>query len=107
MKKQLLLNAGLTRDELIAVRLIKNDIINYKLLNNLKDIGFEAKNSKYALDLYEIIFELIGIDTVANKDELKKWYFTYLDRICRNPKSKQAEGLAHMTIELFYELRRK
>jgi hypothetical protein len=58
--------------EQLVISLIKDDLINSKLVNGLNQLGLCA--SDYHLHLSETIFNLIGIDGAAEDDKLLDHY---------------------------------
>jgi hypothetical protein len=67
------------RKKEMAIRLIRDDLINSKLVYSLGDIGLNADN--YLLHLSEMIFELIGFDDSEQTDELTEQYVEMTKRI--------------------------
>lgn len=47
-------------EKTLICSLIQDDLLNQKLINNLRDIGIDARD--YQLHLSETIFKLMGID---------------------------------------------
>jgi hypothetical protein len=58
--------------EQLIISLIKDDLINNKLVNGLNQLGLCA--SDYHLHLSETIFSLMGIDSSADDDKLLDYY---------------------------------
>jgi hypothetical protein len=60
------------RKKEMAIRLIRDDLINSKLVYSLGDIGLNADN--YLLHLSGMVFELMGFDDNEQTDELTEQY---------------------------------
>ncbi|SKC40778.1 hypothetical protein [Ohtaekwangia koreensis] len=58
--------------EQLIISLIKDDLINSKLVNGLNQLGLCA--SDYHLHLSETIFSLMGIDETPDNDKLLDYY---------------------------------
>ncbi|HEY9009340.1 MAG TPA: hypothetical protein VIM75_24555 [Ohtaekwangia sp.] len=58
--------------EQLIISLIKDDLINHKLVSGLNRLGLNA--SDYHLHLSETIFRLMGIDTYAEDEKLQDRY---------------------------------
>jgi hypothetical protein len=58
--------------EQLIISLIKDDLINSKLVNGLNRLGLSAGD--YHLNLSETIFNLMGINDVEDDDELLDYY---------------------------------
>ncbi|MFD1000478.1 hypothetical protein ACFQ21_14230 [Ohtaekwangia kribbensis] len=58
--------------EQLIISLIKDDLINSKLVNGLSQLGLSAGD--YHLHLSETIFTLMGIDGVEDDDKLLDHY---------------------------------
>lgn len=68
----------ITREHIIS--LIKDDLINYKLVSSLNDMGLDAHN--YFLHLSETIFELMGFGKDTS-DDIFESYMKYLKKVKR------------------------
>lgn len=58
--------------EQLIISLIKDDLINSKLVNGLNQLGLSAGD--YHLHLSETIFNLMGIDGAQDDDKLLDYY---------------------------------
>lgn len=58
--------------EQLIISLIKDDLINSKLVNGLSQLGLSAGD--YHLNLSETIFNLMGIDGATDNDKLLDYY---------------------------------
>jgi hypothetical protein len=67
----------MTRNELVK-SLIRDDLINTKLVYGLGDMGLNADN--YLLHLSEAVFDLMGFDTTKQTDELTERYMEMTKR---------------------------
>ena len=97
----------LFKSDLIALKTIKNDIINSLLLFNLHDAGIRFQDNKYYLHLYEIVFELIGFKNEQLNEELKDWYFKKIENICKDQRINDKMGIHEMACELVLELKKR
>lgn len=57
----------------LILALIKDDMINAKLINSLTDIGIPATD--YLLHLSQTIFELMGFEKSLQSDMIRDHYF--------------------------------
>ena len=97
----------LIKNDLIALKIISNDIINTYLITHLKNIGLESKTNDYLLNLYEIVFEMLGFKLQQQNEELKDWYFLKLENICNNLISLNKEFIQEVALDLLIELKNK
>jgi len=94
-------------NDVVIVQLIKNDIINSRLINDLKGIGFVQQKNDYTLDLYRIIFDYFGIKDFVSYNEIVEWYFLYIERICNDPLVSKAGAIETLALELYCELKKQ
>lgn len=72
--------------------LIESDILNFKLVITLNNIGVDASN--YSTDISKVVFKLMGITKEQRTEELYRKYFDlikqveYLDLRNENEKSR-------------------
>jgi hypothetical protein len=74
----------------LIIALIKDDLINTKLVNGLNAIGLNADD--YLLHLSDTIFRLIGIGDDEAGESVFEWYMDSLKKvdainICENPEA--------------------
>lgn len=62
-----------TDNHQLILSLIKDDLVNSKLINNLIDMGIDATN--YSLNLRNVILKLMGFKTV--NDQIHEQYFDF------------------------------
>jgi hypothetical protein len=62
-------------DSELIISLIKDDLINSKLVNGLIDAGLDASN--YQLHLADTVFQLMGFKDDHYSDEVFKMYLTH------------------------------
>lgn len=58
--------------------LIEDNIVNLKLVSTLEDLGIDA--SLYNLNSPSVVFKLIGLEFLENRDKLYKKYFDLLEQ---------------------------
>jgi hypothetical protein len=87
----------ITQKELV-IQLIKDNLINNRLIKGLNDLGFHSND--YHLHLSDIIFKLIGID-----DEQEELFEKYLEWCAQPMQSNifKSEGLLNEYANKIYE----
>jgi hypothetical protein len=88
---------NMTKKELI-IRLIKDDLLNQRLISNFKSIGFYSDD--YHLNLSETIFKIMGIDD--SNDEILEQYIRKNDLLVRSRRFKNSPFF-EKTAESIYE----
>lgn len=79
--------------------LIKDDLINYKLVRTLNDLGLNA--DAYHLHLSETIFELMGLNRLKDSEVLYKRYREMLDKVKGIDLVKDSEELERLTLVVY------
>jgi hypothetical protein len=103
-KKQHHLVMRTVKQKQLIISLIKDDLINSKLINGLNQMGLDAH--KFYLHLPETIFEQMGITDNKKKEILLKRYTTLSEKmraIDLNENYKATEELAE---EIYGEMRK-
>jgi hypothetical protein len=98
-KKQLLKNSAL------AIKVLKEDIINTKLVNGLRDLNLDAGD--YALQLNKVVFELLGFEEERITEEIVDWYYHYVDVLSIQMKVKDDEELNQMAEKFYHAILEK
>lgn len=89
--------------ELYIRLLIKNDLINKRLLGGLNQIGLEADD--FLLSLNDMVFELLKLeDTDPKKEEFYDLYDTLTSEILKYPPDKWQNSLDRLSKKIFKEL---
>jgi hypothetical protein len=83
------------------ISLIRDDLINYKLVSSLNDLGLNAHD--YFLRLSETIFELVGIDE-RESDTIFESYLLQLKKVKKLPLKKSAAGLDLLAASIYKDL---
>lgn len=86
----------------IVLSLIKDDIINFKLVFSLNEIGLNAGN--YFLHLSEVIFSLIGYSDEERTDELYEKYHELTKKSLYIDISVSTEPLDGLVNEIYIAL---
>jgi hypothetical protein len=82
--------------------LIKDDLINSKLVAGLNDLGLDA--GAYFLHLTETIFELLEIPAGKDSDQIFEYYLEEMKRVKAIDLSKSYGELEELTAEIFEQL---
>jgi hypothetical protein len=90
------------RKKEMAIRLIRDDLINSKLVYGLGDMGLNADN--YLLHLSEMIFELVGFDDSEQTDELTEQYIEMTKRVKAIDADEMHCQLKQLAQEIYTEL---
>ncbi len=78
----------------LILSLIKDDLMNHKLVNALNDLGLDA--NQYALHLQESIFEMMGIEFSFTTETISQHYFNLCQQISIKQNGLELEQLAEM-----------
>jgi hypothetical protein len=87
----------------LVLSLIKDDLINNKLVNALNDLGLDA--NQYALHLQEAVFQLMGIEATIANESIHQHYFELCRQISIQHNSLGLEQLAE-TIYAYLSLQK-
>ena len=88
--------------EKLIISLIKDDLINYKLVHSLNDLGLNAYT--YFLHLSESIFELMGFDESKRSDALFERYTKRLSAVKAINLAAQNNALEKLAKEIYNDL---
>lgn len=86
----------------LILSLIKDNLINTKLVNGLNAMGLDA--SPYSLHLSETIFELLGFEDSKRSDQVFEYYLELVEKVNGINISQSQEALDVLTIEIYGEL---
>jgi len=86
----------------LILSLIKDDLINCKLVNGLNALGFDA--SSYYLHLSETIFTLMGFEDNERSDELYQHYLQLTKRSTFIDISQTHSKLNDLAAEIYLEI---
>jgi hypothetical protein len=92
-------------NEELIVSLIKDDLINSKLVNALNDIGLNASN--YHLYLGKTVFKLMGFKDDAYSDEVFQIYFKLSKRVRHIDITKSRGSLDNLALHIYRALLEK
>ncbi|MGZ4035907.1 MAG: hypothetical protein ACXVP4_13680, partial [Bacteroidia bacterium] len=82
--------------------LIKDHLINSKLVNGLNNLGIDA--TPYFLHLGETVFMLIGFEDDLYSDEIYRQYLKMLEKINNINISKEDDRLNELVKEIYRKL---
>jgi hypothetical protein len=83
----------------LIISLIRDDLINSKLVYGLGDMGLNA--DEYLLHLSETVFKLMGLDST---DQLTEHYLELTQRIRDIDIFDRAGTLEHLAIDIYHKL---
>ncbi len=63
----------------LIIRLIKEDLKNYRLVKGLNDLGLTS--SEYLLDIAYVVFRLMGFEEEQIDDDLQQFYIKLTDNL--------------------------
>ena len=86
----------------LIIALIKDDLINTRLVNGLNAIGLNADD--YLLHLSDTIFKLLGIGDDAAGETIFEWYMDSLKRVDQINICEDAEALNELATQIYLEL---
>lgn len=86
----------------LILSLIKDNLINTKLVNGLNAMGLDA--STYSLHLSETIFELMGFRDNKKSDQVFEYYLELVEKVNAINISQSHEALDLLTTEIYGEL---
>jgi hypothetical protein len=86
----------------LIVSLIRDNLINTKLLNGLDALGLNADN--YSLRLGDTIFELMGFDDSKDSDKVFEYYIGELKKANRINIASHPERLDSLADNIYFNL---
>ena len=86
----------------LIISLIKDDLLNDKLVNGLIDIGLNPGN--YFLHLSETIFKLMGFEDNMMTDEIFNHYLLLSQKVKHIDIAHSSEQLDRLANEIYFEL---
>jgi hypothetical protein len=86
----------------LIIALIKDDLINTKLVNGLNAVGLNADD--YLLHLSDTIFKLIGIGDDEAGERVFEWYMDSLKKVDAINICEEAEALNDLARQIYLEL---
>ena len=63
----------------LIIRLIKEDLKNYRLVKGLNDLGLTS--SEYLMDIAYVVFRLMGFEEEQIDDDLQQFYIKLTDNL--------------------------
>jgi hypothetical protein len=90
------------KNKKLILSLIKNHLINTKLVNSLNEMGLNA--DCYSLHLSSIIFNLIGFDENEDTEDVFERYMELSNRTLFIDFSKSHKHLDDLAMQIYYEL---
>lgn len=90
------------KKQALILSLIKDDLINCKLVHALKDIGLNADD--YLLNLSSNIFNLMGFEDTPQNEANYKYYLDLSQRVKYIDISKARERFDELALEIYTEL---
>jgi hypothetical protein len=89
------------QNELIR-SLIKDDLINSRLVSGLNDLGLDS--GKYYLHLSETIFSLLGLKDIENGAEIWEEYFFLVEKASKIDIAGNPEQLDNLAEDIYSTL---
>lgn len=86
----------------LILSLIKDDLINTKLLQGLEDLGFNT--DPYSLNISDTIFKLMKLEEHKDNDGLFEYYLELKSRVRHIEIIETSEALDLMAQEVYYIL---
>jgi hypothetical protein len=93
-----------TENKQLIISLIKDDLINSKLVNGLNQIGLDA--NKFYLHLPETIFEQMGIQDHKKKEVLLLRYTMLSEKMKAIDLNENYGGVEELAEEIYWEMRK-
>ncbi len=93
------------KNKKLILSLIKDDLINTKLVNGLDALGLNAQD--YLLHLSDTIFKLMGIKDDEKGEKLFEHYLDLKDNVRFIDGVKSHEAFDNLAIEIYNELIRQ
>ena len=86
----------------LILSLIKDDLINSKLVNSLNDIGLNADD--YLLNLSSTIFKLMGFAETRESEKVFEHYLDLTNKAKQLDIAKSRERFDALALEIYAEL---
>ena len=83
----------------LILSLIKDDLINSKLVNSLYDAGLDPNN--YTLNLSDTIFKLVGIKHTPTNEFIYKNYLELIKKVKHINISQEQNGIDSLVEEMY------
>lgn len=96
-----------TYNKELIISLIKDDLINAKLISSLNNMGIDAE--LYLLGISDAIFILMGIEDDKKGEELFEFYLELRDKQLENVDvvNKSQEMLYNLSLKIYMEVKIK
>lgn len=91
-----------SKKQALIISLIKDDLINCKLVHALNAIGLNADD--YLLNLSSNIFKLMGFEDTPRNEATYKYYLDLSQRVKYIDISKTRERFDELALEIYTEL---
>jgi hypothetical protein len=89
----------------LILSLIKDDLINSKLVNGLNELGLDA--SKYFINSSNTVFQLMGFQNHESEEEIFQYYLELTAKAKHIDISESTEPLNDLCEEIYTELSSK
>lgn len=86
----------------LVLHLIKDDLINTRLVKGLSDLGLEA--GKYNLRLSHTFLNMMGFANIEQDEEIYERYFLFAEKAATVDLSENSEQLDKMALEVYEQL---
>lgn len=86
----------------IVISLIKDDLINSKLVNSLNEMGLNADN--YFLHLKDTVFKLMGFEDDDESEEVFERYIELSKRVLYIDISNSHKPIEDLALQIYVEL---
>lgn len=91
---------NITNREKLILSLIKDDLINTKLIHGLNKLGLDS--SKYSLNLINSIFELMEIEDNLENEHLFHFYYNRTNQLIESKTVNLIDD--SLSLQLYYEV---
>lgn len=102
IKHNNLLTMPTQKEKELLIRLIKDDLINYKLVSTLNELGLHADS--YLLGLSDTIFNLMHFPNDKSGDEVYEHYLKLTREVKHINIVQSPEQLHHLAHQIYAEL---
>lgn len=89
----------------LIVSLIKDDLINSKLINGLSDLGLDS--GSYHLHLGDTVFNLMGFKEGEESDKIYERYLELTKKAMLIDISEPGRALDDLALQIYYEISAK
>lgn len=89
----------------LVISLIKDDLINLKLIYGLRDLGIDA--SEYYLTASDTVFELLCLNESLLSDELYEYYINLTEPVTEINIPDERNKLEKLATKIYNKLLRK